>query len=589
MKKSMRLLAILLAALMVVGIFAACAKQPAAPEQETKQEETKQEETKQEETKQEETKQEETKQEEQPAEEDINETGVLKLLWFQKIGVDTLFEDPWQDEQSLYPAMIFDSLLHEENVTRKKIPGLASEWTVSDDLKTFTFTMRDDAFWSDGEPVTAEDVLWTFNTECINPTANYQGNLKKIVGYEEYRNGEADSLAGLTIDGNKIIVETVDPAPLYERDLGGLKILPSHLLKDVAPADLDSYAPYWSKPVGCGQYVIDQVSFPDYFTAVRNDNYYGEKAGIKNVQFVSYDAGGNDAVVAAIINGDIDYCYGNAVNDNVVAENVVSQNPDVVKVVMAGTYTRFFAFNIDQRSDGNNKPDLAKKEVRQAFNLIIDQPTIASFYGTQGTAFSTMTNPGIIAYNKDIPLATKDIAAAKALLDEAGFDYSQTIDIAYYYDDATTADIMALLTQDFAEAGITVNAFLLQGDLGTLIYTDKNYDLLYAAGGFSQDFPCSFYGKLMANTQYNFIGDEETRVAIFDELYKKYEATLDEDARREIGYQLQALDAEYRYFIPAYGLNSIILYNGAHVSIPESCFQGTGVSNFLFEDWSLVG
>ena len=520
---------------------------------------------------------------------DLNETGVLKLQWYQQIGIDTLFEDPWQDRQCLYPEMLFDSLLHKDRKTREPIPGLASDWSVSEDLMTITFTLRSDAYWSDGEPVTAEDVYWTFNAECVNPSANYQSSLNRIVGYDEYRRGETDHLSGMSIKGNTVTFELIAPSPIYEQTLGSMKILPAHLLKGVAPVDLDSYAPYWSKPIGCGQYVIDQVSFPDYFTMVRSDTYWGPKAGIKNVQFVSYDAGGSNAVVAGLINGEIDFAYGNAINDITVANNIVSKNHDVTFAVCAGTYTRFFAFNIDQRTDGNNKPDLSNRKVRQAFDLLIDQPTIASFYAGQGTALSTMCNPDLDDYNKDIPPATKDTDSAVRILQEEGYDFSQTIDLAYYYDDSTTRDIIALIVQDFAEAGITVHAELLQGDLGTLIYGDRNFDLLYLAGGSDVNYSCSMYSKLCANTQYTFIGDEARRVALFHDLYMQYESSANVIDRRELGFQLQALDYQNRYLIPAYALNSIIIYNSAHVSIPESVFSGAYIANYSFELWRLVG
>ena len=69
---------------------------------------------------------------------------------------------------------------------------------------------------------------------------------------------------------------------------------------------------------------------------------------------------------------------------------------------------------------------------------------------------------------------------AKELLEEAGFDYSKKIRICYYYDDQTTVDAMDLVCQNLADAGITAEAFLATGDIGSILYDVHNYDIMYA-------------------------------------------------------------------------------------------------------------
>lgn len=510
---------------------------------------------------------------------------VLKLQWLQQTGINSIFEDPWIDLQSLYPYMVFEALVAKEPQNNGYAGMLASDWTISADGLTYTFTLREGVKWHDGEDFTADDVLFTMNTELRNPTAK-GWLLQKVEGYQDVVDGNATELTGLSANGNVVTFKLTVADSNFLDYISAAYILPEHLLSGVDAAEISTYEAFWTKPVGTGQYVIDQVSFPDYFTAVANENYWGEKAGIQNVQFVSYDAGGSDAVVAALITGDLDFAMGAAVNDMAVANNIIAQNSDVVAKIKASGYTRFFAFNLTQRADGNNKADLSNPVVRQAFNLIIDQNTIADFYSGQAVGLSTFANPANSQYNDDIPAATKDIATAVEMLKEANFDFSQTIDIAYYYDDQTTHDIMALIRQDFAEAGINVETTLLSGDLATLIYTDANYDMIYLASGGSR--PCDLYQLLMTTSAYSFIGEVEERGELFNDLVLAYQAATDPAEAKEIANQLQVLDYQYRYFIPAYALNTVNVYNSAKVSIPDDIFEIDGCSNWRFEEWSWV-
>lgn len=66
----------------------------------------------------------------------LNETGALKLMWYQGIGIDSIFEDPWRDQQSLWPYMVFDALVAEEVSNVSIVPKLATDWEISDDGKT---------------------------------------------------------------------------------------------------------------------------------------------------------------------------------------------------------------------------------------------------------------------------------------------------------------------------------------------------------------------------------------------------------------------------------------------------------------------
>lgn len=561
-----KLIVMLLAFAVLLGVLAGCAGQPVESEKPTDSSQAESQEPSQTEAPESET--------------------PLKLQWSQAIGIDTLFESPAKDMQSLYPYMVFDSLMYWDGANATLVPAIATEWSNNDDYTEFTLTIREDVKWHDGETLDANDVAFTIEYYIANPNSSSAKRFQYVEGYEALKNGEADTLTGMTVNGNVITLKLTQSFPLLLSNIYGTYILPEHLLGDLAWADVDSND-YWKKPVGCGPYVIDEVSFPDYFTCTRFDEYWGEPAGIKNVQFVSYQTGGNDAAVAAMINGEIDFGTRQLISDRSVANNMSSQNADLKALAVNAHNVRCFAFNLAERADGKMKEDLQKKEVRQAFDLLIDQETIASFFGGQAVASATLVNPNATEYNTDIPYVSKDVDAAKKLLDAAGFDYSQTIDIAYYYTDQTTADIMALIVQDFAAAGVTVNPVLLEGDLATLIYTTCNYDLIYLAGANSDADQSSYYFQCTSWGTYTFMGQLEERTAMFDHLMTAYNTTSDAAERKDLSWQMQALNYEYAYMLPAYILNNTVVYNHASVQLPESCLEGGG-NYYNWSQWKML-
>lgn len=515
-----------------------------------------------------------------PAEEEK----ILNLQWHQGIGIDTVFENPWKDMQCLIPYMLFDSLLvqnSDESYTNK----IASDYTVSADGLSYTFTIRDDIKWHDGTALTADDVVWSLNA-CVGMASPYAKPLANVEGYADVMAGTATEMSGITTDGNVVTLKLAKPARGLLYGLCVIKILPKHLLGNVAYADLTTYEPFWSNPVGCGPYVLEEVSFPDYAVLTANPDYYDAAPGIPKCLFTNYSAGGSDAVVAALIAGDLDFAWKNALNDIEVANNVTAQNSDLITVMSTSFYCRYFQFVNAEREARECNPDLAKPEVRQAFDLILNKEAIASFYSGQGVALSTFVNPTSPKYNDDIPLPKQDIDTAITMLNEAGYDFSKELVIAYYYDDQTTTDIMAMIKQDFATAGITVVPKLLTGDLqGQLAAMD--FDISYAGVSGVVD-PISIYDKLVSKNSAN-LGLVEERAAIIDPAYDAYEATINDASAKEAGDVLQALGYQNAWILPAYGLNTVQIYNANKLTIPSTMLEldnETG-RNWMFESWVL--
>lgn len=512
----------------------------------------------------------------------------LKLAWFQSGGIDTLFENPHKDTVSMYPKAIFEPLAAYDNAAGEMVWMLATEGGSNADCTEWWFTIREGVKWHDGEDFTTDDVVFSILSAAVNPNANKAYDFNYVVGYEAFVNGEADTMEGIVVDGNKVTIKLTQPVSTFDQEAFCLYILPEHLLSDSALADVDT-DDFWKSPIGTGPYMVNEVAMPDYFTATRFDGYWGEPAGIKNLMFTSYQAGGSDAAVAAMITGDLDFLQYQLLTDVTAANNMAAQNADLGILSEDSYSVRFMAFNVDQRTDGNNKAAMKDANARKAISLLVDEATIQSFYPNQAVDTKTMV-PTKDAFYADVAGdASFDAETAKQLLTEAGWNFDDTFQIAYYYDDQTTKDIMAMIEQNFAQAGVKCETILLSGDLTDLIYGNPNYDLIYLAGGGWAASPAQVYLNTgTTNGAYTFIGDNDTRAARYNELWDKYVSALKLEDRKAYAIELQKLGAEDYYAFPLFTKNQIESYNTTHVELPLDVFAMSDAYDLKWSEWKIL-
>jgi peptide/nickel transport system substrate-binding protein len=567
-----RFIALLLSILLVLTLFSGCTSAKKSTDSETTTTTT-------------------TKIDSTSAEKDFTKTSTLNLLWAQGIGTDGMFMSPWTDWQSLYPDVLYDTLIKYDLGGKSFVNRLASDWSVSKDSLTYTFTIRDNATWHDGKPVTAEDVVFSFNTMFKDMKSAFKQYYTSIEGSKEVIDGVANSVSGITSDGNVVNLKLSKPDSQLTHHLCRMVILPKHLLQHVDPLKVNTDEKFWSKPVGCGPYKIDKVSFPNYFTVVPYDGYYGKQPAIKNITFTSYATGGTEAITAAVIAGELDYINWTEVNDIAMAKNVIAKNPDMAYDLIPSTYLRGFYFNMVGSTDGKHNDDMQKKEVRQAINLLLDKEALASFYEGQATAMTTHVSPLSPEYNVDIPLFKRDVGKAKEMLKAANFDFNRPLRIIYYYTDQKTTDFMELLKQNLAEGGVKAECNLITGDLRKIIYELKNWDMCYGAGlssTFFENFSMFNTGQLVDE----YMGNIEYREATFRPLWNGYLAAKTQDEMKNYIDKLQVTANDFCGHIPVYSLNKVVLYNKAKFYFDPKWNMdreyALGFGDWGFDKWKLL-
>ena len=219
--------------------------------------------------------------------------------------------------QHLYQELIFERLLkadHDLNPTEGQI---AESHTVSEDGKTVEFVIREELFWHDGEPLTAEDVKFTFELylKCPGANAVLTGLLERLEGAEEFQNGDAEGCAGITVEENTVTFRFAEASADALKVFAQWPVLPKHKLENVRPDKLQKNK-FWNNPIGSGPYRVSEVELGKYCILERWEDY--RETGDGNIQYI-YMAASEDIDQELAVHADrdrLDYAWGKS-TDNV--------------------------------------------------------------------------------------------------------------------------------------------------------------------------------------------------------------------------------------------------------------------------------
>ena len=296
-------------------------------------------------------------------------------------------------------------------------PGLATKWTTSSDGKTWTFTVRSGVKFSDGVPLTAADVAYTYN-RILHGTVEQSNWLS-------YLNGVTKVTAP-----NATTVVLKLKQPVATLPLLPIPIVPEHVWKNVSEKEIKSYPaePTDGKPVvGSGPFrLVQGTADGSTFKFEANPDYWGGTPHIDEVDFQFYK--NDDSAVQALIKGEIDFV------DNITALEVKSLQSHSDITAHNGNSPGFdeIAFNTGSVSAatgghpiGNPNPAVLDPKFRHALGYALNLPQlIQKAYQGAGLPGTTIVPPNYNQYHWEPPADQKftfDLAKAGALLDAAGY------------------------------------------------------------------------------------------------------------------------------------------------------------------------
>ena len=289
-------------------------------------------------------------------------------------------------------------------------PGLAESWEESADGKTWTYTLRPDLVWSDGTPLTANDVAYTFNRilEGRYEQRNYGNYVRNITSVE-------------ATDDRTVVMTVRAPSPIMERL--AVYILPEHVWSGVDAKAVKSFAnePEGEPLVGSGPFLVAERRTGQFIRLVANDNYYAGRPKVDELIFRIYN--NPDALGQALIKGEVDFATG------LTADVFSTLEGQEGITTYAGDYSGFneLAFNMgaataDGKPIGDGNPHLQDQKVRLAISHAIDrQQMVDKILNGYGTPGSTIIPPLYTTLHIDPGTQTYDPALANQILDDAGY------------------------------------------------------------------------------------------------------------------------------------------------------------------------
>lgn len=299
-------------------------------------------------------------------------------------------------------------------------PVVAKDWVISEDGKTITFNLREDVVFSDGTPLTANDVVFTYKV-LADPTytGRYGTLVKDLVGYEAYSGGETEEFEGVVAEDDYTVTFNFAEGKRTNFANTTMSIMPeayygaNFAYNNTAPIEELS-----AEPVGSGPYKLDTYSEAQFIFLTRNDNYVGEGYMIKEIllQFVDQSTD-----IVQLMNGEVDLLAG------VIEPSKIKEARDGGYSI--NEYPRSGYGYINFNTEAGPTAEVA---VRQALTYAFDtEAFVNSYYKDPDTGLvlaTTQNHPfSQVSWVMSEDLVSSlvdysyDIEKAKSILDEAGW------------------------------------------------------------------------------------------------------------------------------------------------------------------------
>ncbi|MDL2232464.1 ABC transporter substrate-binding protein [Ruminococcaceae bacterium OttesenSCG-928-L11] len=297
-------------------------------------------------------------------------TGDANILRYGTTSIEGRFNPIMSD--NVYDGYVVDCIFESLIITDEEgiyVPSNIATYEMSEDNRTYTFTLKDGVTFSDGTPMTTEDVKFTYEAighpDYTGPRGYAIANLE---GIDEFKANYAGGLSGIQIIDEKTISFTyqeASPANIADLVYG---IMPKHYYEFENFAD---FTALMDKPLGSGRMVLDAFEPKQYTQMSRNETYWDTSTAAKIDGILINDVP-KESLLGAMQTGQIDFCQPDANEDNYAAFNDLSNAS--ARTFVGNGYT-FMAFN-------TTRPTLSDVRTRQALMYALDRETfIDAVYG----------------------------------------------------------------------------------------------------------------------------------------------------------------------------------------------------------------
>ncbi|MFC1606633.1 ABC transporter substrate-binding protein [Candidatus Latescibacterota bacterium] len=472
---------------------------------------------------------------------------------------------------------LYSSLISRDNITQETIPSLAHSWEFSEDMLAITFNMRRGVLWSDGEPVTAYDMEFTYAAVFDSLVQNSLNDILRV-------NGEP--FVGTAIDSFTFKVSIPSPFAPFLMWAGSVPILPKHILQpEIDKGTFDSaYNISWPVEnfVSSGPYLIEKYESgvktvlrknPNYWRVDQNNNRLPYLERIIHVNLRS-----SETMLLQFQTGDLDMLEITKLSDVPILEQGAEKGD--YSVISLGTSLNqyMFWFNVNPGEDEEGNPYVAPhKRVwfndvrwRKAMSHAVDRKGIADtvfgglaqpMYGNQSPANKKWYNPNIIKHEYDLDKSGEYLDSMGLIdRDNDGVREDPDGNIVEFTMITNTGNDQRELTgniikDDLSKIGVKMNFNPIE--FNTLIVKIDN-EYIYECGliGFGGGDPDPSSGThmwLSSGRMHMWYPNQPSPAteweARIDELMNLQITTLDEEKRKEYYNEVQYIISDMQPFI----------------------------------------
>ncbi|WP_077328734.1 peptide ABC transporter substrate-binding protein [Virgibacillus siamensis] len=487
---------------------------------------------------------------------DSGQSGEVK----QEIVVNAMTEPPDID-----PALATDTTsgwildhifegLYTRDKEGKPVLGAAKDVKVSKDGKTYTFTLRDDAKWSDGSPVTAEDFEYAWkrvlNPKTGSPFAFYFYYIKGAEAYNK-GNGSVEDVGINAIDKKTFQVKLNTPLGYFDSLLTLWTFYPVN--KEVVKGN-ENWSAKADTLVGNGPFKLTKWKHDSHVVIEKNEHYYNKD--VVNLEKITFEMVNEATTYYQMFKtGELDLIQ--TLPTDVIKQ--ARENPAFKSVPYYGTY--MYMFNV-------NKEPFTNKKVRKAFAMAINREALTKnvTLGGETPAFG-MVPSGAETPKGDFrevggPQFEENVKKAKQLLEEAKKEegWNKLPEVTLMYNTSENHKKVAEAVQEMLKDNLGVNIKLANQEWGTYLATTKQHNFQMARMGW-----IGIFLDPVANLDY-YLGDSPNNRTgwvnkEFDSLMAKAKAEQDAKKRYQLLHEAEKILLDEMPFMPVYFYRNTYMTN----------------------------
>lgn len=443
-------------------------------------------------------------------------------------------------------SAIFEPLITLDPKTLQPAPGQAESWTISEDGLVYTFRLRAGLKWSNGDPLTAEDFVYSLR-RVLSPALGcpYDEIFNSLVGALAYKKGETTDFSTVgvrAVDDHTLEYRLSYPDPFFLPSHLGFVWQPVHRPTIEAAGAIDARGTGWDRPgriVSNGPFMLTEWKPNQVLIIQRNPHYYAaDTIGLNEIHF--YPMESSETENRAFDAGQLHVTL-NLPHPLVPA---LRERGDESLRQDATTSTYFIHVNVQ-------KPPFDDLRVRQAFSLALERRSLTDFVlrGGQEAAFSFIPPA---SGHRPASFLREDAIEAQRLLAEAGYPGGQGFPkITYIYNTLETHRQIAEALQQMWKRNLNIDVALENLEWKSFLEKRREGDYFIARSGWVGTIanPSSFTDLLMTGNGNNH---SHWSFPPFDQAAQTAKRTLDPDARARAFQEAESHVLDQVPVIPLY-------------------------------------